>query len=132
MPGYIARSICGNRLSATDAKAFTGVFGGGVGRGGGVWSVGLVIFVASGPIVTEDIERPTAVFNDDVIARLNEAAFGLLNREETESTDKPASWSVLKAFTVAAGITLHAEFSTEPKLSAEMATKSVILIPALS
>ena len=79
-----------------------------------------------------EVVIPTAVFNDDVIAELNEAAFGLLNREETESTDKPASWSVLKAFTVAAGITLHAEFSTEPKLSAEMATKSVILIPALS
>lgn len=79
-----------------------------------------------------EVERPTDDFNDDVIAELNEAAFGLLNREDTESTDKPASWVALKALTVAAGITLHAEVATEPKLSAEMVAISAALIPAIS
>lgn len=77
-----------------------------------------------------EVGRPTDDFNDDVIAELNEAAFGLLNREDTASTDKPASWVEFIALTVAAGITLHAEVATEPKLSAVMALISSVLIPA--
>lgn len=55
VPGYIARSICGNLVSATVAKLFTGADGGLV-LGGGVWIGGIVIFVAPDTKVTEEAQ----------------------------------------------------------------------------
>lgn len=73
---------------------------------------------------------PAAVFKELVIAELNEAAFGLLNKAETASVVKPDRALELIALTVAAGIYVHADDEIEPILSAVTSAISLVLIPA--
>lgn len=74
---------------------------------------------------------PRLRLKTDVIDELNEPEFGLFIKEVTWSYDKLATWLNERAFTVAAGMLVHALVVTEPMLSVDIKAMSVVLIPAL-
>ncbi len=71
------------------------------------------------------------LFNAEVIDGLNDAAFGLLNKEVAWSKDKLATCVEERLLTVATGILVHALDVTEPMLSVEMVAMSAGVIPAI-